>query len=76
MFYKTRRFLNEKTLYLNFNSLFMSNVRYDLLCWERENKKCINDINVLINRALKHRCIHYKKYDGSVRKKMLKVCTN
>ena len=28
------------------------------------NKKCINDTNVLINRAL--RCIHYKKYDDSV----------
>ena len=32
---------------------------------ERENKKSINDINGLINRAL--RCIHYKKYDDSVK---------
>ena len=43
----------------------MSNVRYDWLCWGRANRKCINDINVLINRAL--RCIHYKKHDDSVR---------
>ena len=64
--YKTRHFLNEKSLYLIFNSLLMSNIRYDLLWWGRANKKCITDINVLINRAL--RCIHYKKYDDSVRK--------
>ena len=64
--YKTRHFLNEKALYLIFNSLFMSNVRYGLLCWGRANKKCINDINVLINRSL--RCIHNMKYDGKVRK--------
>ena len=44
----------------------MRNFRYGSLCWGRANKKCINDINVLINRAL--RCIHYKKYDDSVRK--------
>ena len=63
---KTRHFLNEKALYLIFNSLFISNVIYSLLCWERANKKCINDINVLINRAL--RCLHYKKYGDSVSK--------
>ena len=44
----------------------MSNVRYVLLCWERANRNCINDTNVLVNRAL--RCIHYKKHDDSVRK--------
>ena len=43
----------------------MSNVRNGLLCLRRANKKCINNINVPINRAL--RCIHYKKYDDSVR---------
>ena len=64
--YKTRHFLNEKALYLLFNSLLMSNIRYGLLCWGRANKKCINDINVLINRAI--RCIHYMKYDDSVKK--------
>ena len=37
--YKTRHFLNEKSLYLIFNSLFMSNVRYGLLCYGRTNKK-------------------------------------
>ena len=63
--YKTRHFLNAKALYLIFIYLLMSNVRYGLLCWGRAYKKCINDINVLINRALI--CIHYKKYDDSVR---------
>ena len=43
----------------------MSNFRYGLLCWEEANKKYINDINVLINRAL--RCIHYKNCDDNVR---------
>ena len=64
--YKMRHLINEKALYLIFNSLFMSNVIYSLFCWGRENKKCINDFNVLINRALRY--IHYKKYDDSVRK--------
>ena len=54
--YKTRHFLNEKALYLLFNSLLMSNIRYGLLRWGRSNKKCINNINVLINRAI--RCIY------------------
>ena len=39
--YKTRHFINEKALYLIFNSLLMSNVRYGLLCWGRANKNCI-----------------------------------
>ena len=34
-------------------------------CAGEEHKKCVNYINVLIIRAL--RCIHYKKYDDSVR---------
>merc|ERR1712240_245682 len=59
-------FLNEKALYLLFNSLLMSNIRYGLLCWGRANKKCINDINILINRAII--CIHCMKYDDSVKK--------
>ena len=63
LLYKARHFLNEKALYLLFNSLLMSN---GLLCWGRANKKCINGINVLINRAI--RCIHYMKYDDSVKK--------
>ena len=42
----------------------MSKVRYGLFIWA--NKKCMNDINVLKNRAL--RGIHYKKYDDRVRK--------
>ena len=33
--------------------------------WEEQVKNVKNDINVLINRAL--RCLNYKKYDYSVR---------
>ena len=62
--YKTRYFLNENSLYLIFNSLFMSHIRYGLLCWGRTNKTKTNEINVLINKAI--RCIHFKKYNESV----------
>ena len=34
-------------------------------CVGRANKKFINDINILINRALI--CIHFNKYDDSLR---------
>ena len=40
--YKTRYFLNEKSLYLFFNSLFMSHIRFGLLCWGRTNKRKVN----------------------------------
>ena len=40
--YKTRYFLNENSLYLIFNSLFMSHIRYGLLCWGRTNKTKTN----------------------------------
>ena len=36
--YKTRHSLNKKSLYLIFNSLLMSNVRYGLLCWGKAIK--------------------------------------
>ena len=35
-------------------------------CAGEQQKKIINDINVLIKRAL--RCIHYRNYDDRVRK--------
>ena len=43
----------------------MSYIRYSLLCSGRTNKTRINEVNVLINKALK--CIHCKIYDESVR---------
>ena len=44
----------------------MSYIRYGLLCWGRTNKTRINEVNILIDKAL--RCFHYKTYDESVRK--------
>ena len=67
--FKTRYFLNGKALYLIFNIMLMSNVRYTLIARE-EKIKNVYDINVLINRAL--RCIHYKKHDDGVRELKLK----
>ena len=43
----------------------MNNLRFGLLCQGTANKKSITDINGMINRAL--RCIHYMKYDDSVK---------
>ena len=55
---KTRYYLNEKALYHIFSSLLMSHVRYGLLYWGRASKGKINEINRLINGAI--RCIHFK----------------
>ena len=64
--YKTRYFLNEKSLNLIFISVFMIYIRYRLLCWSRANKIKIKEINVLINRAI--RCIYFKGYNESASK--------
>ena len=34
--YKTRYYLNEKSLFLILNSLFISHIKYGLLCWEEQ----------------------------------------
>ena len=62
--YKTRYYLNQNSMYYIFNSLLMSHVRYGLLCWGRANKSKINEINRLINRAI--RCIHFKNWKENV----------
>lgn len=62
--YKTRYYLNQNSLYYIFNSLLMSHVRYGLLCWGRASRTKINEINKLINRAI--RCIHFKSWKESV----------
>ena len=66
--------LNEKVSYLIFNCpVYEQCFRYGLLCWGRAKKKFINDINVLINRALN--CIrHHKKYDIVRKLKTKKKC--
>ena len=74
--YKTRYYLNEKSLFLIFNSLFISHIKYGLLCWGRANAGKINEIDKLINRAL--RCMYFKKWDESIKsikitKKILNV---
>ena len=63
--YKTRYYLNEKSLFLIFNSLFISHIKYGLLCWGRANAGKINEIDKLINRAL--RCMYFKKWDESIK---------
>ena len=42
----------------------MSHIRYGLLCWGRANQEKINEINRLINRAI--RCIHFKDWKENV----------
>lgn len=62
--YKTRYFLNKKFYTFFLIHFFMSHKRYGQSCSGRTNKK-VNEINLLINKALS--CIYCKKYKESVR---------
>ena len=42
----------------------MSHIKDRLLCWGKPNKTRLNEVKVLINKALN--CIYYKKYDEIV----------
>ena len=50
--YKTRDVLNEKSMYLIFNLLFFSHIKYGLLCCGRAKKTRFNDVNILIFKVL------------------------
>lgn len=55
--YRTRHYLNKQSLYLIFHSLFLSHIKYGILCWARASKTALQPLIVLFNRAIK--CIHY-----------------
>ena len=57
--YKTRQLLNKSSLMLILHSLFISHLKYGILCYGRANKSTLKPINVLFNRAI--RCINFCK---------------
>ena len=64
--FRTRHYLNKQSLILIFQTLFLSHLRYGILCWGRCSKTALKPLTVLMNRAL--RCIHFCGYRDSVKK--------
>ena len=63
--YRTRPYLNKSSLILLLNSLFMSHLRYGLICWGRDAlleddkmPKKLQPLQILLNKAM--RCIYYR----------------
>ena len=61
--YKVRYFLNKKLLLLLLNSLFLSHIRFGIICWGRCSTTVMRPISILLNKAL--RCINYGGYQDS-----------
>ena len=53
--FRTRHYLNRQSLFIIFNSLFLSHLRYGIICWGRCNKTTMKPLMTLMNRAI--RCI-------------------
>ena len=53
--FRTRYCLNRHSLFLIFNSLFLSYIRYGIICWGRCTKATMKPLVVMMNRAI--RCI-------------------
>ena len=56
-FSKIRSYVNKSSLKLILHSLFISHIRYGLLCYARAKKSHLKKTNILFNRAL--RCINF-----------------
>ena len=62
--YKTRQYLNQTSRKLILNSLFISHLRYGILCYGRTFDTYLKPLDILYNRAL--RCINfYRRQDKS-----------
>jgi hypothetical protein len=60
--YKTRQYLNQTSRKLILNSLFISHLRYGILCYGRTCETYFKPLEILYNRAL--RCINfYRRQD-------------
>ena len=74
--FKVRHYLNKKTLLLIFHSIFLSHLKYGILCWGRIRPSFLKPLSILLNRAL--RCINFSYYRDSAtplyfKEKILKV---
>ena len=55
--YRTRPYLDRKSLILLLHSLFMSHLKYGIICWGRATSK-LPPLQILINKAM--RCIYFR----------------
>ena len=57
MLYKIRNFVERKTLILVMHSIFVTHIRYGIICWGRADKTIKKPIETLLDRAV--RCINF-----------------
>lgn len=53
LYIRKSTFKKKNFMYLVYNSLMISYVKYCFLCWVRTNKTKINKVYVVINRTIK-----------------------
>ena len=66
--YRVRNYLNKKSLTLILNSLFISKLKYGILCYARASQTALQPIKTLFNQAL--RCINFLKRTDKSNKKL------
>ena len=67
MLFKIRHFIVKKTILLLIQGIFITHIRYGILCYGRADKTILQPIEILYNRAI--RCINfYRKGNGQTTK--------
>ena len=67
MLFKIRHFIVKKTILLLIQGIFITHIRYGILCYGRADKTILKPIDILYNRAI--RCINfYRKGNGQTTK--------
>ena len=59
MLFKIRHFIKKQTILILIHSIFLTHIRYGILCWGRADKTAVKPIEILLNRAI--RCINFHK---------------
>ena len=72
MMFKLRHYLNKNARMMVFNSLFLTHVRYGILCWGRANKTTLQPLTRLLNKMLK--CINFCSYQHVQMPARYKAC--
>ena len=72
MMFKLRHYLNKNARMMVFNSLFLTHVRYGILCWGRANKTTLQPLTRLLNKMLK--CINFCSYQHVQMPALYKAC--
>ena len=58
LLYRTRKYLDRRSLILILHSLFISHLQYGILCWGRCSKTSMDPLLISMNKAIK--CINFK----------------